>query len=386
MTISRRLALGYGVISVGCLLATGWLGYHEFVEEPAEFSSLGLTDLVHKDTRAEAFTVGMLVVVPLLLAYGWWWTRRVLAPLRELAVAAERIESDNLCLQLPRSTGSNEVDTLAAVLANMTTRLDASFQQMREFTLHASHELKTPLTVMRAQLESLHRERGNLPPEQNSWIEQQLDEVARLAKIVDSLTLLTKADAGLMKLEREEVDFRALVFEAFENAAALAESRAISVAMGDVAPVKIVGDRHRLRQLLLILIDNAVKYNRPGGSIQLASSAGDGWVELLVTNEGDSLNEDVRHRVFDRFFRGDNAIGKVAGCGIGLTIARWIALAHEGRIELRPGPPGSITACLWLPTVWSGGASSSHALRQDGVSPPTPAKTAPGFSPPSEAI
>ena len=386
MTISRRLGLGYGIISVVCLLATGWLGYHEFIEEPEEFSSLGLTNIVHKDTRAEAFTVGVLVVVPVLLAYGWWWTRRVLAPLRELALAAERIESHNLSLNLPRGTGSNEVDTLAAVLANMTNRLDASFQQMREFTLHASHELKTPLTVMRAQLESLHRERDLLPPEQNSWIEHQLDEVARLAKIVDSLSLLTKADAGLMELERNVVDFRALVLEAFENAAVLAESRAIRVTLGEVASAKIVGDRHRLRQLLLILIDNAVKYNRPEGSIHLSSSSWDGWVELHVTNEGDSVDEDLRQRVFDRFFRGENAIGKVAGCGIGLTIARWIALAHEGSIELRPGPPGSTTACVRLPVICSPDGVSAPSTSSNAVSLPSPLRTAPGFSPPTGPI
>jgi len=386
MTISRRLGLGYGAVAVVCLLATAWLGYHEFIEEPAEFAALGLTDIVHKDTRAEAFTVGVLVVVPALLAYGWWWTRRVLAPLRELAAAAERIESHNLCLNLPRGAGSNEVDTLAAVLASMTSRLDASFQQMRDFTLHASHELKTPLTVMRAQLESLHRERDHLPPEYNSWIEQQLDEVARLAKIVDSLSLLTKADAGLMELERKAVDFRALVLEAFETAAVLAESRAISVSLGDVATATIVGDRHRLRQLLLILIDNAVKYNREGGSIQLSSVCGEGWVELLVTNEGDGLAEDWRHRVFDRFFRGANAVGKVAGCGIGLTIARWIALAHEGRIELRPEPPGSTTACVRLPVIRPPGATLAPGLQNENVTLRDPVKATPGFSPPSEAI
>lgn len=386
MTISRRLGIGYGIIAAVCLLATGWLGYHEFVEEPAEFASLGLSDIVHKDTRAEAFTVGVLVVVPVLLAYGWWWTRRVIAPLRELAVAAERIESHNLCLNLPRETGSNEVDTLAAVLASMTNRLDASFQQMRDFTLQASHELKTPLTVMRAQLESLHRERDHLPPEQNSWIEQQLDEVARLAKIVDSLTLLTKADAGLMELERKAVDFRALLLEAFENAAVLAESRAISVTLGAVAPVTIIGDRHRLRQLLLILIDNAVKYNRQGGTIQLSSAVGDGWVELHVTNEGDGLTEDLRHRAFERFFRGENAVGKVAGCGIGLTIARWIALAHEGSIELRPEPPGSTTACVRLPITPTPGMTASVSQQEAKISLSDRVKAAPGFSPPSEAI
>jgi signal transduction histidine kinase len=222
---------------------------------------------------------------------------------------------------------------------------------MRDFTLQASHELKTPLTVMRAHLESLHRERDHLPPEQNAWIERQLDEIARLAQIVDSLSLLTKADAGLVNLDRKIVDFSSLVMEAFENAAMLAEPRAISVVLGPATPARVVGDRHRLRQLLLILVDNAVKYNRPSGSIRLSTSVAEGWVELLITNDGDGLNAESRHRVFERFFRGDNAAGKVPGCGLGLTIARWIAFAHEGSLRLRPEPPSSTTVCLRLPVA-----------------------------------
>ena len=165
MTITKRLGIGYAIMAALCLILVVWLGYHEFVEEAAAFAARGVSDL-HEDTAAEFSTVLFLGLVPVLLGLGWWWTRRVLAPLGALTRAAEQIESNTLRMPLPRSMNDDEVDTLAAVFAAMTARLDESFQQIREFTLHASHELKTPLTVMRAQLETVLSENLLLPAAQ----------------------------------------------------------------------------------------------------------------------------------------------------------------------------------------------------------------------------
>jgi signal transduction histidine kinase len=348
VTIARRMAIGYAWISAACLGLVAWLGYHEFVEESREFAARGLTD-VHKDTAAEAFTVCFLAAVPLLLGAGWWWMRRALAPLQTLIIAVENLDPQNLRQSLPRRGNDDEVDKLSAAFNAMATRLDESFRRIHEFTLHASHELKTPLTVMRAHLETALRESDALPPEQTAWIDGQLDEVKRLTQIVDSLTLLTKADAGLIKLEREPVTLRQLVEEAFEDAEVLAEAHHVKVTLAECGDAVVMGDRHRLRQLLLILTDNAVKYNRAEGAIDLALRRLGDTAELRITNTSQGLAPESLGRVFNRFARGENAQGKVEGCGLGLTIAQWIVHAHGGSIQLRADEPGKTTAVVKLP-------------------------------------
>ena len=348
MTITRRLGIGYAVMAFVCLLVVTWLWYHEFVDEPAEYAARGLGDL-HKETAAELVTVVFLALIPVLLGLGWWWTRRVLAPLRALTEVAQNVETHNLRLSLPQSRRHDEVDTLAGVLTAMTARLDASFQQIREFTLHASHELKTPLTVMRAQLETVRREERTLTPAQADWIEGLLDEVQRLANIVDSLTLLTKADAGLVTLAREPVELGELVEEAGENAVMLARAQPLAVRVEECAALTVTGDRHRLRQLLLILVDNAVKYNRPGGSIRMALRRRDGEAEFRITNDGGGISPETQRRLFGRFVRGENAAGRVEGCGLGLNIAQWIVRAHQGSIRIFGENGDQTTVELRLP-------------------------------------
>jgi signal transduction histidine kinase len=348
MTISRRLAIGYGIMSGACMLLVAWLGYHEFVKEPAEFAAHGLVE-VHKDTAAEFTTVCFLALVPVMLGFGWWWLHRVFAPLRALTDAVEKIQSHNLQLAIPASKRTDEVATLAAVFAAMTSRLDASFRQIREFTLHASHELKTPLTVMRAQLETELRENQTLTPQQSDRIESLLDEVGRLTKIVDSLTLLTKADAGLVTLETAPVSLEQLVQECFEDALILAQPNHINVTLAESCVALVQGDRHRLRQLLLILVDNAVKYNRSGGRIELRLRKHEYTVEFRVVNDSEPISPEAERRLFDRFARGENAMGKVDGSGLGLNIAQWIVHAHDGHIELRSSGTGQVETVVRIP-------------------------------------
>lgn len=348
MTIVRRLGIGYAVIISLTVLVLGWLFYHEFIAEKADFAAMGLPD-IDIDMTAEIFTVVFLGSVPLLLVAAWWWTRRMLKPLSQLTQAARQIESTNIRLALPDQLDSDEVRTLANVLAEMTARLDTSFQQIREFTLHASHELKTPLTVMRAQLETVMREDAARSEPQMTWIENQLDEIRRLTHIVDSLTLLTKADAGLVKLESEPLALATLVEEAYEDAQVLAQPHSVSVALVACQPLTVRGDRHRLRQLLLILTDNAVKYNHPGGSVSLSLQAHPDHAELRVTNTGTPPDPQSLDNLFQRFARGTNAAGIVDGCGLGLTIAQWIVHAHHGSIQLTLDPNGQTTATVILP-------------------------------------
>jgi signal transduction histidine kinase len=351
MTIARRLAAIYGFISAACLVLVAWLAYHEFVAEPAEFATMGLPN-VHKNTEAELSTVCFLALIPLLLGLGWWLTRRVFAPLGVLSAALGAAQPHMLPQPLPRTGKGDEVDKLAAAFNDMTERLHESFQQIREFTLHASHELKTPLTVMRVQLETRLQDDKSLSPEDVEWLECELNEVMRLSQIVDSLTLLTKGEAGQVKLERKPVRLDELMRESFDDAQVLAEPQGVKVELAACDAIECSGDRHRLRQLLLNLADNAVKYNHSGGSVAMALRRRNGTAEIKITNTGEGIPPELRPRVFDRFVRGDEARSRaIEGCGLGLTICRWIVQSHGGTIQLSSDATKKTTATVRLPLV-----------------------------------
>jgi signal transduction histidine kinase len=288
--------------------------------------------------------------VPLIFALGWWLVRRSLKPIDDLAQGVERFHAQNLQERLPRTFNGDEVDRLAAAFNTMAGRVEQSFQQIHGFTLHASHELKTPLTVMRAELETRLRDVGALPPAQREWAQSLLDEMQRLAHIVDSLTLLTKADAGLVTLTRQPVLLADLMRECFEDAQILAEPYGVTVTLAACEKVVISGDRHRLRQLLLNLADNAVKYNQPGGSVTLALRRAGEFAEVSLANTGPGIPSELQARVFERFVRGPEARHCAAdGCGLGLTICQWIAQAHGGTIQVQSEPGQSTTFTVRLP-------------------------------------
>ena len=351
MSLKQRLAKRYAAIVVVCLLLLGGLAYHEFITESAMRQRLGIPELPEDEWAefAEVFFYGM---IPVVLGFGWWLMRKSLAPIDALAQGVERFHAQNLNERLPRSFRDDEVDRLATAFNSMAARLEQSFSQIREFTLHASHELKTPLTIMRAQLGTLLANPAALSAADREVLHGLLDEVQRLGKIVDSLTLLTKADSGLLPLERQPVPLDQLVREGLEDAEVLAQPQGIKVISGEIAAVLILGDRHRLRQLLLNLTDNAVKYNRPGGSITLALRQRENFAELEITNTGAGIPAELQPRIFERFVRGAEARTKaIEGCGLGLTIVQWIVQAHGGTIQIASTPGGYTTVTVRLPLL-----------------------------------
>jgi signal transduction histidine kinase len=334
MKVRTRLNLWYSAILCGVALAVVAAAcYHEFFIEnrPAhhhherENDSGDLLDVL-------AWTV--IPAVVLGLAGGWWLTRQALTPVARLTDAAEKIHEGNLRQQLPRTGNGDELDRLTEVFNAMTARLDNSFQRIREFTLHASHELKTPLTVLHGEIET---ELGteNLSPVQREKFSGQLDELQRLTKIVDGLTLLTKADAGQIELRFAPLALDEIVRDVFADAQILAKPADISVRLANSEKLSVNGDRHRLRQLLLNLTDNAVKYNQPGGMVEFSLRRDGAEAELTVSNTGKHIASEALRRVFERFFRGDPAHNSaVDGCGLGLSIAQWIVHAHHGDIRI----------------------------------------------------
>jgi signal transduction histidine kinase len=334
MRLRQRLAVRYGAVVAIAILLLGGLSYHEFQTEER------LRAALPPDRRAEAAwgdstEIAVYALIPLILVAGWWVTRRSLQPLSEFAHTVEQLDIESLHDPLVRTGSGDEVDRLAASFNTMAGRLDDAFRQVREFTLHASHELKTPLTVMRGEIETMLLDARSCSPEHLARLESVLAEVGRLTTIVDGLALLTKADAGQLKLERRPVPLAELVREAVADAEILAEPAHVRVSLLACDEITIVGDRHRLRQLMLNLVDNAIKYNIAGGVVDVALRQIGSWAEIEIANTGSGIPESLRARVFDRFVRGDEARRKaIDGCGLGLSIARWVVEAHKGTIEL----------------------------------------------------
>jgi signal transduction histidine kinase len=349
MKIRTRLTMWYAGILIASLLVIGLGTYQEIAEQLRHDHRKEPADHAFDETSEMVFQVGLPAILLGLLG-GWWLTHRALAPVTKLTETVEKIHEHNLCERLSSSGNGDELDRLTEVFNSMTTRLDGSFNRIREFTLHASHELKTPLTVLRGELEMALNEENSSQPQKERLL-SQIDEIERLTKIVDGLTLLMKADAGQIKLNREPVRLDDLVRESFADAKILAQSLHIQISMPVCEELTVLGDRHRLRQLLLNLTDNAVKYNELGGSAAISLRSIDGFAELKIENTGTGLSLESQPRVFDRFFRGDSSHSNtIEGCGLGLSIAQWITIAHGGIIQFTSKPNEFTTVTVRLPS------------------------------------
>jgi signal transduction histidine kinase len=336
------------VILMISLLIIGFGTYQEIAEQMrnSHLREPGIN--AFDETTEMVFLIGLPAVLFGALG-GWWLTRRALAPMAALTNAAEKIHDRNLREQIPRTGNGDELDRLTEVFNDMTARLDGSFQRIREFTLHASHELKTPLTVLHGEIETMLRDES-LDPALRERLSSQIDEVQRLARIVDGLTLLTKADAGQVQLVQLPVPLHELTNEVFADAQILAQPRGVKVSLAACDAVTVTGDRHRLRQLLLNLADNAVKYSEPQGAVAIELRTYNNTGKFVISNTGPGIPPEQLPRVFEPFFRGDESHHRgVDGCGLGLSIARWIATAHGGELQLASRPDQQTTVTLCLP-------------------------------------
>ncbi len=357
MNIRTRLTLWYAVVLFVSLLAMSVTAYFEIARARSEvLRKAGVPDkLIAKDQQQDFEDVSEILMwcgLPasaLALAGGWWLMRKTLAPVAGLTHAAEKITTQNLGERLSRTNSGDELDRLTEVFNSMLARLDDSFNRIREFTLHASHELKTPLTVLCGEIETALRDESRSPAERDRLV-SQLDELRRMARIVDGLTLLAKADAGQVAMQFETVRLDELVRDNFADAQILAEPQNIKVELQKCEGISVRGDRHRLRQLLLNLADNAVKYNQPQGHVMMNLRRVGSFAEFAIANTGAGIPAEILPRVFDRFFRGDPAHSQtVDGCGLGLSIAQWIVSAHNGTIKIESPAAKPTTVTIRLP-------------------------------------
>jgi len=354
MTLRHRILLYYSVTLAFSLVIVGYWSWFEFTEQRDEALSGGAEAVLKHDPLEESFEIILYGGVPAILlgiAGGALLMRRALRPIEELTEALENTDVTNLSDPVPRSGNGDELDRMATVFNRMKERLGLSFTQTREFTLNASHELKTPLTILHGTLEQTITS-GDASEGERDRAATLLEEVQRLSSIVGQLSFLARADAGLIPVSMEPVALDELVRDLAEETVILASGPLITVHLGECQPMKIRGDKMRLRQLLLNLADNAVKYNDTGGRIELSLRRLGDRVVFSMANAGPALAPEFRPRVFERFFRGDPAHnGRIEGCGLGLSIARSIVEAHQGEIRFEVRADGFTEVNVELPTL-----------------------------------
>lgn len=272
---------------------------------------------------------------------GWFVAGRSLQPVRQLTATAAAIHVRNLSARVPVPPARDELAHLARMLNAMLLRLEKSFEQAERFAADASHELLTPLTIMRGELEALLRE-AEFP----QGVEQRLvslqEEVHRLERITGNLLLLAKLDTGAALATSLDVDFSRLVADACDDIEPLMVARSVTFE-AELAPGQVVaGDDALLRRVVLNLLENAVKFNEPGGCVRVRLEAERRGPVLSIENTGPGIPAAQRGRIFERFFRVDTARVR-AGHGLGLGLAREIARVHGGDVVLDESAPETWT-------------------------------------------
>ncbi|MDP1892344.1 MAG: ATP-binding protein [Gemmatimonadaceae bacterium] len=322
---------------------------------------------------SEQFGVFVLIaplVVLLSVIVAHLITGRALRPVDEIIGEVSALtDGRSLHRRLPQSEGDDELARLSATLNAMIARLEQSFAGLRRFTADASHELKTPLTVLRADIERA-MSAGPRSTEGLVALEEALQETARMADLVESLLTLARADEGRFDLHREPVALGPLVIDVAETAQILGEEAGLKVSVTPLEEATVLGDALRLRQLFLNLVTNAVKYTSRGGRVDLSLVRRGDMVEFAVRDTGFGIAGADLPYVFDRFWRADRARSRTSergGVGLGLAIAQYIAHAHGGSITVasRLGRGSTFTVSIPLHDPAAAQQSGDAALPPD---------------------
>lgn len=259
---------------------------------------------------------------------------RALKPVEQITGKASLITQHNLSERLPVARTGDELERLSISLNRMITRLDDAFQNSKRFVADASHELRTPLTVLRGELEALAQDE-TLAPEPRERLGSLLEEVERLSRIVEQLLALSRLDAGEAQVEWVRFDLAELAEETAGQMMLLAKDRAISVACRRDGPVLVHGDRARLKQVVVNLLDNAIKYTPSGGSVEIRAAAAGGGAVLEVRDTGPGISPEALPHLFERFYRANRGQpGNPDGAGLGLAIVKAVCSAHGGGVSV----------------------------------------------------
>ena len=297
----------------------------------------------------------LLIAVPAALlvtsAGGLFLANKALRPVDEITQTARQIGSGDLSRRIRIRRVNDELGRLASTFNEMIAELEESFHRVKRFTADASHELKTPLTILRGEVEVGLKKKRTLK-EYQRILNSNLEETSRMSRIVEGLLTLSRADMGELIMEREEIELSPLAREVCEDLRILARERGIQLKFMDDGFTKVEGNPLFLRQLILNLTENGLKYTPSGGEVALKveGDRDQGVVKILVSDTGVGIAKKDLKRVFDRFFRVDKARSReTGGTGLGLSICQWISHAHEGQIAVASKVGKGSTFTVTLP-------------------------------------
>ena len=308
------------------------------------------------DALLAARRVLLIVSISLLLfaaVGGAFLARTALRPIQAITRTTQQItQAQDLSQRIPVTVPNDELGRLTETINGMLARLEELFQTQQRLVADVSHELRTPLTTIQGNLDLLRRGAADDPETRTSALRAISDETTRMRRIVNDLLLLAQADAGL-ELYRQPVEVDTLLLEVYRQAQVMAKG--VTVRLGAEDQALVLGDADRLRQVLLNLVDNALKHTTAGsGEVTLTLRRAGGWVQVGVEDNGAGIAPQDLPHVFERFYRADRSRSHHGGSGLGLAIAKWVADAHGGRIEVESRLGKGSTFTLWLPELVAG--------------------------------
>lgn len=325
-------------------------------------------DLEEVDDIIADLITGYLIALPLAVGVaalgGWIVAGRALAPVRAATVAAAEIAPRHLDRRLPVPPVRDEIADLTRVLNAMLDRMQGSFRQAERFAADASHEVRTPLTIIKGEVESALRAPGLTSHVQARLLSVQ-EEIARLQRITEQLLLLARLDAGAAQLRHDRIDLARLVRDACDDVELVASSSDLKLAVSTVPDATILGDEEQLRRVVLNLLDNACKFNERGGQVDCSLTRDAGQVILTVSNTGPAIPAGMQEQIFQRFFRADTARGR-GGHGLGLSLSREIVQAHGGALVLVRSAPGNTVFQATLPDADAAPSTAPESVMTGG--------------------
>jgi heavy metal sensor kinase len=284
----------------------------------------------------------LLYTIPATIAIagigGWFLARKSLSPVVVMAERAARMTAENLGGRLPVVNPKDELGQLAGTFNALFGRLERAFAQQRQFMADASHELRTPLATARTAASVTLQEPSRSESEYRDALRIVDDQTRRLTRLVDDMFTLARADAGQYHLQKGTFYLDELATEVGRAGTVLGARKDVSVEVSAPTGMSFLGDEDLLRRMLLNLVDNAVRHTAPGSTVAMTLAANNGEYRITVSDMGSGIPPEAQPHIFERFFRADAArtrtAGEGGGAGLGLAIARWVAHAHDGRLEL----------------------------------------------------
>jgi signal transduction histidine kinase len=276
---------------------------------------------------------------------GWFIGRQTLKPLTRMAGQAQHINERNPTERLTAPPVNDELGDLAGSFNELLDRLAAALNFQRQFMADASHELRTPVSVVRTATQVALSQHIRANEEYRESLAIIGEQATRLSRLVDAMFLLSRAEAHGVPLRPEFLNLDDLVAESVRAVRVLADERHVQVRIAGDEEIGLTADDALLRQMVGNLLDNAIRHAAPGGHVSATLERSVGQVTLRITNDGDGIPPDHQSRVFERFVR----LGDSEGAGLGLPIARWIATAHKGTLVLERSEPGRTTFAVTLP-------------------------------------